>query len=126
MQLGEMDVRILHRREGIGRLARRLLVAVIVSVSIAWPAGEPSAQGLFDVLFGWLSPPRQPLGDGGRTPGGGSGRPAAFCVRLCDGRYFPVHHRNAATPVQLCSALCPASKTKVFWGSEIDHASAQD
>ncbi len=47
-------------------------------------------------------------------------------MRLCDGRYFPVHHHNAATPVQLCSALCPASKTKVFWGSEIDHASAPD
>jgi hypothetical protein len=122
MQLGEGNVGTLHHREAIGRRAKRLLVAGTVSATIAWPAGQASAQGLFDVLFGWLSPPQQPQG---RTPGG-SGRPAAFCVRLCDGRYFPVHHHNAATPVQLCSALCPASKTMVFWGNEIEHASAQD
>jgi Protein of unknown function (DUF2865) len=121
-QLGEVGVGTLHHREAI-RCAKRLLVAVTVSAAIASSASQASAQGLFDVLFGWLSPAQQPHSDS-RTPG--SGRLAAFCVRLCDGRYFPVHHHNTATPVQLCSALCPASKTKIFWGSEIEHASAQD
>jgi hypothetical protein len=32
-------------------------------------------------------------------------------------------HANA-TPVQLCNAFCPAAKTQVFNGSEIDHAVA--
>ena len=34
--------------------------------------------------------------------------------------------RTARLRWQLCSALCPASKTKVFYGSTIDSASAED
>jgi Protein of unknown function (DUF2865) len=44
-------------------------------------------------------------------------------VRSCDGRYFPLA-RNNATPVQMCQAFCPASATKVFYGSSIDSASS--
>jgi len=44
-------------------------------------------------------------------------------VRNCDGRYFPLARGNAS-PVQLCQAFCPASPTKVFFGSSIDSASA--
>jgi Protein of unknown function (DUF2865) len=54
---------------------------------------------------------------------GGSGK--AFCVRLCDGRYYPITSSGSnSTPVQMCSAMCPAAKTKVFHGGEI--ASAAD
>jgi hypothetical protein len=42
-------------------------------------------------------------------------------VRSCDGRYFPLARGNA-TPVQMCQAFCPASPTKVFFGSNIDSA----
>lgn len=49
-----------------------------------------------------------------------------YCVRLCDGRYFPMQRHAGATPIQMCSAFCPATKTKVFTGSPIDHASAAD
>ena len=52
---------------------------------------------------------------------GGSG--PAFCVRSCDGRYFPLTRGNA-TPVQMCQAFCPASPTKVFYGSTIDNAAS--
>ena len=52
----------------------------------------------------------------------GTGRAVAYCVRLCDGRYFPMLRQANATPVQLCNAFCPAAKTQVFNGSEIDHA----
>ena len=81
------------------------------------------AQGLFDALFrifsgGWQAPP----------PSEKKG-PVAYCVRLCDGRYFPMP-RNAGTPQsspdKICSALCPASATKVYTGGEIDQASAAD
>jgi hypothetical protein len=44
-------------------------------------------------------------------------------VRSCDGRYFPLARGNA-TPVQICQAFCPASSTKVFFGSSIDGASS--
>ena len=44
-------------------------------------------------------------------------------MRSCDGKYFPLTRGNA-TPVQMCQAFCPASDTKVFFGSTIDGASA--
>ncbi len=47
----------------------------------------------------------------------------AFCVRSCDGKYFPLM-RGAASPTQLCQAFCPASPTKIFFGSNIDSAYA--
>src|SRR6202043_3146777 len=47
----------------------------------------------------------------------------AFCVRSCDGKYFPLM-RGSASPVQMCQAFCPASPTKVFFGSNIDGASS--
>jgi len=56
--------------------------------------------------------PSRPLASGG----GG-----AFCVRSCDGKYFPLT-RGAGTPAQICQAFCPASPTKVFFGSSIDSA----
>jgi hypothetical protein len=98
------------------------------------------AEGLFDFLFGGLqkqqqhqasplasffadpsgnqqsaSPPLRTAGSGGSGP--------AFCVRSCDGRYFPLS-RGSASPVQLCQAFCPASPTKVFYGSNIDSATS--
>lgn len=50
----------------------------------------------------------------------------AYCVRLCDGRYFPLPRlgTSRATPIKSCRALCPATRTKVYWGSQIDRAVA--
>jgi hypothetical protein len=56
--------------------------------------------------------------------GGSTGRYVAYCVRLCDGRYFPMQRHNNATSIQLCNAFCPAAKTQVFNGSAIDQAVA--
>src|SRR4051812_35525175 len=96
-----------------------------------------SAEGLFDLLFGAFQK-QQPQRSGpanflaeafglnqqptaspryGSSPSG-----AAFCVRSCDGRYFPLTARGGASPVQMCQAFCPASPTKVFYGSSIDGA----
>jgi hypothetical protein len=51
----------------------------------------------------------------------------AYCVRLCDGRFFPLSRASAnVTPAKLCSALCPASRTKVYEGTNIDEATAED
>ena len=55
-----------------------------------------------------------------------AGSGPAFCVRSCDGKYFPLTMRGNATPVQMCQAFCPASATKVFYGSNIDGASASN
>src|SRR6202049_2112706 len=58
-------------------------------------------------------------------PAASSGSGPAFCVRSCDGKYFPLARGNA-TPVQMCQAFCPASTTKVFFGSTIDGASSSN
>lgn len=71
--------------------------------------------------FGTESQPEQP-----RTPVASGGRGTAFCVRTCDGRYFPLTMRGGATPAQICQSFCPASATKVFSGSTIDNAIADN
>ena len=48
----------------------------------------------------------------------------SYCVRLCDGRYFPMH-RNAS-PERICEAMCPASETKIFSGGSISDATSAD
>jgi hypothetical protein len=61
-----------------------------------------------------------------RSAGGGG---SAHCVRLCDGRYFPLPRSANGTrldPVKVCSALCPAAETKVFNGGDMNYASASD
>ena len=59
------------------------------------------------------------------VPSVGAGS-VTFCVRLCDGRFFPLQRHAGATPIQMCNAFCPAAQTKVFTGAQIDHASASD
>ena len=106
------------------------------------------AGGLFDLFFGgdrgpdrppapvksYAEPsapvapaPPAPLGpESVRQSAGSTGHEVAYCVRLCDGQHFPLEHMANATPVETCRAMCPASKTKVFFGSEIGGATAKD
>jgi Protein of unknown function (DUF2865) len=96
-----------------------------------------SAEGLLDFFFGGAQRARQgspqanffdPFGlnqpsqtaPAPRVAGSGP----AFCVRSCDGKYFPLTMRGNATPVQICQAFCPASVTKVFYGDTIDGATS--
>jgi hypothetical protein len=58
--------------------------------------------------------------------GGTTGHGVAFCVRLCDGHHFPMENMAKTTPTETCRAICPYSKTKVFFGAEIAGAVAQD
>jgi uncharacterized protein DUF2865 len=96
------------------------------------------AAGLFDFLFGgshdrpaarvssYAEPSARQYSAETVREYGGSGRTVAFCVRLCDGESFPVAHLANATPIEICQTMCPASRTKVFFGSQIDGAVARD
>lgn len=57
------------------------------------------------------------------------GPQVAYCVRTCDGRYFPLP-RNAggpnSTPAKICSAMCTTAETKIYSGSNIENAAAAD
>ena len=50
------------------------------------------------------------------------GPQVSFCVRTCDGRYFPVAKSGEGSPVKTCQAMCPAAQTEIFSGRTIDHA----
>ncbi|MBR1287356.1 DUF2865 domain-containing protein [Bradyrhizobium sp. AUGA SZCCT0177] len=119
------------------------IAAATLAASFMLVPGSVSAEGLFDMFFGGgqkqqarqapaqanffadpfglNQPPAQPA-PAPRVAGSGP----AFCVRSCDGKYFPLTTRGNATPVQMCQAFCPASTTKVFYGSNIDSASASN
>lgn len=101
----------------------RIALALILGAALLAPAQRAEAQGLFNFfnqLFGGALRPSEPP------------KPAlpatAYCVRLCDGRYFPLSQsaRGQASPANLCSALCPASDMRVYSGSGIDEATAAD
>ena len=122
------------------RKRRRLvLFAAAIASPVALAPNAASAEGLFDFLFGGSEKPQarqaSPQASFFADPFGASPQPAAapraavassgpaFCVRSCDGRYFPLM-RGIASPAQMCQAFCPASPTKVFFGSSIDGAYA--
>jgi hypothetical protein len=113
------------------RKLRRMVVAAAIIGPVALAPEMSSAEGLLDFLFGGsqkqqhqtsffsnifnsLQPPPP------TRPVVASSGPA-FCVRSCDGKYFPLM-RGAASPARMCQAFCPASPTEVFFGSDIDGA----
>jgi len=49
----------------------------------------------------------------------------AFCVRTCDGRYFPVTGPDNQSRASSCNSFCPASETKVVYGGNIDEAATE-
>ena len=49
----------------------------------------------------------------------------AFCVRTCDGRYFPISASDSQSRAASCNSFCPASETKVVYGSNIDNAATE-
>lgn len=86
------------------------------------PASVPTAfADPFSNLARAINPPHQTAR---RADSGGPSR--GFCVRSCDGRYFPVQASGGASAAEMCHAFCPASETKVYSGSNIDDAIARD
>ncbi|RXG94129.1 DUF2865 domain-containing protein [Bradyrhizobium zhanjiangense] len=51
---------------------------------------------------------------------------AAYCVRGCDGRYFPAQGTDAESKAQSCKSFCPASETSLVYGSNIDDATTEN
>ncbi len=123
-----------------GRRCTTLVAAATLAGALVLVPGSVSAEGLFDFLFGGVQnqkPARQARAQATSFDPFGVNQPAhpapavrvagsgpAFCVRSCDGKYFPLTMRGNASPVQTCQAFCPASITKVFYGSNIDSATA--
>lgn len=113
--------------------------AALLCASALAPAAQ--AQDFFSALFGGIGR-RAPqpyismpfASEDGSIPAsrsemrprhaGGGGQ--AFCVRSCDGRYFPITASDNASRAASCNSFCPASETKVVYGGNIDSAATDN
>ena len=132
-----------------GQKSRFCLAAAVFSLGLmANFQPQPAQAGFFDRLFGDIrravEAPRPPSGalpfvdpftslanhfnPSGREQlrADNSGPSRAFCVRTCDGHFFPVAANAGMSAAESCRSFCPASETKLFGGSNIDTASAPD
>jgi hypothetical protein len=112
------------------------LAAVLCAAAFA-PAAQ--AEDFFSALFGGFGGGRSrapsipmPFASEGNPfaqqsdarPRGGGGQ--AYCVRSCDGRYFPISASDGQSRAASCSSFCPAGETKIVYGSNIDNAATEN
>lgn len=122
-------------RRLVGKLAGGTAMLIVVSAGLA-SAPSAHAEDFFSALFGGfrMRPPPEirmpfPNDDLPRyeaprqrsSYGGGT----AYCVRGCDGRYFPAQGTDAQSKAQSCKSFCPASETSLVYGSNIDDATTE-
>ena len=116
-----------------------LSVAAVLSALALPPTAQ--AEDFFSALFGGFGGGRPrapsiplpfanegnqfaPRYDARPRYAGGGGQ--AYCVRTCDGRYFPISASDNQSRAGSCSSFCPASETKVVYGSPIDNAATEN
>jgi len=124
------------KRRSIGKMAGS--AAAVLAVASLGLALAPSAhaEDFFSALFGGFrarqapeirmpfpgddapryDQPRQRASYGGGT---------AYCVRGCDGRYFPAQGNDAESKAQSCKSFCPTSETSLVYGGNIDDATTE-
>jgi Protein of unknown function (DUF2865) len=129
-----------------GSSGTKLALSALAIVSVISAAPAAQARDFISALFGAFSDnpslaparsePSTPLPFA--SPGDLFGRPAeparprvsygggqAFCVRTCDGRYFPITAGDGQSRAASCNSFCPASETRIVYGSSIDHAATE-
>jgi len=104
----------------------------LMLIAAAGSSAPAQAQDFFSALFGGFAPsrhaPSMPFAEPGYDdsapvqPRVAAGPSKAYCVRTCDGRYFPMGDTGNDSKAGLCQSLCPASATKVVYGHDIDSA----
>lgn len=132
-------------KRAVFRAAAGIVAAGLLTFGASTPA---SAQGIFERIFGGL---RQAIEAPARPPSNSNafvdpftslakalnppprqqlraetGPARAFCVRTCDGRYFPVQAHAGVSAAESCRSFCPASQTRLYSGGNIDYAMAND
>ncbi|KJC60657.1 hypothetical protein UP10_11955 [Bradyrhizobium sp. LTSPM299] len=105
--------------------------AALLGLSLA-PAAQ--AQDFFSALFGGFNQGRAPVirmpFDDGNAPVQQVERPRygvgqAYCVRTCDGRYFPLSATGGQSKAETCNSFCPASATEIVYGGNINSAATE-
>ena len=101
---------------------RDIVIAAALVAPLLMAPGAASAEGLFDFLFGgaprhqqpspavdsfanpFAPDQQQPVAP---KPAAAGGRYAAFCVRSCDGKYFPLLTKAGDASLNVTHADCP-------------------
>ncbi len=127
------------------------LAFLLVAAALFAAAADARAQGFFDYLFGGPRPPSygagfydvypRTLSPTRRVRSGKAARRAArpsapvaeassrsegFCVRRCDGYYFPLVTAGHDSPQDACDAGCPGARVDVYEGASIETARGPD
>jgi hypothetical protein len=127
---------MIKRSGRVGRSGLALGVAAAWVALMFAPAAQ--AEDFLSALFGAFGGARPqipslplPFASGGnsvpenlppRARASYSGGSQAYCVRSCDGRYFPISASDNQSRAASCNSFCPASETKLVYGSNIDDA----
>jgi hypothetical protein len=125
----------------IRRSGSKVALGVVAALCASALAPTVQAEDFFSALFGAFGGGRShapsmplPFANGGnlfgpqndaRPRAGYSGGGQAYCVRTCDGRYFPISASDNQSRAASCNSFCPASETKVVYGSNIDNAATE-
>ena len=109
-------------------------IGAAAGLAVAALAPAAQAQDFFSNFFNGFGRSRaptiqMPLGDNfqqsePRQRYGGGGQ--AYCVRTCDGRYFPIAGTDKQSRAAACSSLCPNADTELVYGSPIDNAATEN
>src|SRR3981081_2714420 len=123
----------------VRRSVRLMALAAAAAASLLALIPSAQAEAVQSALFGAVGgrPPsiRLPFAsegnpfappNDGRQRAGYYGGGQAYCVRTCDGRYFPLSASDNQSRAASCSSFCPASETKVVYGSPIDNAATEN
>ena len=112
------------------RKVKRWMVAAAALLAVAAIAPAAQAQDFFSNFFrGFGRSGGMPFGGNFQQSeprqryGGGGGQ--AYCVRTCDGRYFPIAGNDNQSRATACNSLCPKAETEVVYGSPNDNAATE-
>ena len=110
------------------RSALRMVALMAALGGMLVPAHAQSPGDFFAALFGGLVRPQPQVQQPMVLPPAEVERPVraiAYCVRMCDGLYFPMTTGEDADAK--CAAFCPNAEARVFrGGGVIDYAESAD
>jgi hypothetical protein len=117
---------IAMNRQSVG-----LFTSVTLMLGVCVLAPSAHAEDFLSALFGafGVRPPAIVLpfanqfalpGETPRARIGAGGQ--AWCVRTCDGRYFPIQGPDRQSRAASCNSFCPTATTELVYGSGIDNA----
>jgi hypothetical protein len=111
-------------------LFKLLLTASLILVS----SNSVKAEDLLDFLFGSGAPQKtapptsrqieRMEGAGEDTEGAAEAGPSTggYCVRTCDGYFFPLIKSSRASKQESCEFACPSSPVEIYEGGSIQYA----